>query len=110
MKLYYSSSRLEKSVASLKEIAKKYGNRAKIVNQRLKDLEAAPNLETMRTLGGNCHELAGNLKGKLAISTSGNRRIIFKPANKPIPVKEDGGLDWKNVTEILIVAIDEDYH
>ena len=41
MKLSYSSSRLEKTVASLTAIAKYYGNRAKIINQRLKDLEAA---------------------------------------------------------------------
>ncbi len=35
MKLYYLSNRLEKSVNSLMAIAKKYGNRAKIVNQYL---------------------------------------------------------------------------
>jgi proteic killer suppression protein len=110
MKLSYSSSRLEKKVASLAAIAKNYGNRAKIINQRLKDLEAARNLEIMKTLGGNCHELTGNLKGKLAISTSGNRRIVFEPSNNPIPVKEDGGLDWSKVTEILITDIDIDYH
>ena len=85
-------------------IAKYYGNRAKIINQRLKDLE------TMKTLGGNCHELSGNLKGKLAISTSGNRRIIFEPSDNPVPVKEDGGLDWSKVTEIIITDIDIDYH
>ena len=97
-------------MASLPAIAKNYGIRAKLVNLRKNDLEASPTLETMRNLGGNCHELTGNLKGKLAISISGNHRIIFEPANKPVPKKEDGGLDWKLVTEITIIDIGEDYH
>jgi len=27
------------------------------------------------------------------------------PAHNPIPTKQDGGLDWHAVTEIVIVAI-----
>lgn len=97
-------------MASLTAIAANYGTRAKLVNQRKNDLAAAPNLETMRSLGGDCHELAGNLKGKLAVSISGNHRIIFEPANDPLPVKEDGGVDWSLITKITILAVGEDYH
>ncbi len=98
-------------MASLPVIAATYGTRAKLVSQRKKELEAAPTLETIRNIpGANCHELKGNLKGSLAVDISGNHRIIFEPCNNPIPVKDDGGLDWRKVTEILISAIGEDYH
>lgn len=36
-------------------------------------------------------------------------RLIFEPANDPIPLKEDGGLDWKNITAVNIIGI-EDTH
>ena len=58
----------------------------------------------------NCHELEGNLKGKLAVDISGNHRIIFEPNYNPIPEKDNGGLDWSKVSEILILEIGEDYH
>ena len=109
MNVFYKTSKLRKSMASLSDISANYGTRARLVSQRKNDLEAAPTLETMRTLGGDCHELTGNLKGKLAIRISGNHRIIFKPANDTTPTK-DGGLDWKQITEITILAIGEDYH
>ena len=110
MKLFCKNRRLEKSMSTLTAIAANYGTRAKLVNQRKNDLAAAPTLETMRTLGGNCHELTGSLKGKLAISISGNHRIIFEPANDPLPTKEDGGLDWSQITDITILDVGEDYH
>ncbi|MBS1783272.1 MAG: killer suppression protein HigA [Bacteroidetes bacterium] len=111
MKLDFKSRKLEKSVATLSAIAANYGTRAKLVNQRKNELQAASNLETMKNIpAANCHELKGNMKGKLAVDISGNHRIIFEPNHDPVPVKEDGGLDWKQVTDILILAIGEDYH
>lgn len=111
MKLDFKNRKLEKSVATLSAIAANYGTRAKLVNQRKNELQAASNLETMKNIpAANCHELKGNMKGKLAVDISGNHRIIFEPNHDPIPVKEDGGLDWKQVTDILILAIGEDYH
>lgn len=111
MKLVYKNRKLEKSVASLSVIAATYGTRAKLVNQRKNELQAAPTLETMRSIpAANCHELKGNFKGMLAVDISGNHRIIFEPNHEPIPTKTDGGLDWQQVTEITIVAIGTDYH
>lgn len=111
MKLTYKNRKLEKSVASLSVISANYGTRAKLVNQRKNELEAAPSLETMQTLpAANCHELKGNYKGLLAVDISGNHRIIFEPNHAPLPTKTDGGLDWQQVTEITILAIGIDYH
>ncbi len=111
MKLDYKNRKLEKLVATLSAIGANYGTRAKLVNQRKNELQAASTLETMRNIpGANCHELKGNYKGLLAVDISGNHRIIFEPNHDPIPTKEDGGLDWKQVTDILILTIGTDYH
>lgn len=74
MKLAFINRRLEKSVASFSAIATNYGTRAKLVNLRKNDLESATSLDTMRTLGGNCHELIGARKGQLTVDLSGNHR------------------------------------
>ena len=76
---------------------------------RLRDLEAAPCLEDMRSLPGNCHELDAARDGQLAIEVSGGKRLILKPAHKPPPIKPDGGLDWTAVRAVCVVAL-LDYH
>jgi toxin HigB-1 len=83
--------------------------RAKQIRKRLDDLGAAPNLGTMRQLPGKCHELTADLRGQLALSVGANFRLLFEPANDPIPRKADGGLDWTQVTAIRILGV-EDYH
>lgn len=111
MKLEYKSNKLAKSVVSLSAIAANYGTRAKLVKQRISELQAAPTLETMRNIpAANCHELKGNLAGKLAVDVSGNHRIIFEPDHNPPPTNVDGGLDWLQVTNIIILDIGKDYH
>lgn len=79
------------------------------MQRRLDDLRAAANLEVMRTLPGRCHELTGDRAGQLSLDLDHPSRLIFIPANDPIPRKEDGGLDWSKVTEVKILAI-EDTH
>jgi proteic killer suppression protein len=91
-------------------MAKYFGQMGRKVNQRLKDLADAGNLAVMRTIpASRCHELTGERKGELAVNVSGNYRLIFEPNHDPIPKKEDGGLNWEEVTKIQINAI-EDYH
>lgn len=111
MNLSYKTRRLKKQLTNPKELAKKsYEKFARKVNQRIKELTDADNLANMRTLpAARCHELTGDRKGALAVSISGNYRLIFVPKQNPIPRKADGGLNWKEVTQIQINKI-EDYH
>jgi plasmid maintenance system killer protein len=110
VEIYYKSRKLEKQLKDPRELAKSFGQLARKVNQRLKDLEAADNLAIMRTIpAARCHELTGDRKGALAVDISGNYRMIFEPYHVPVPQKEDGGLNWEAVTKIQIVDI-EDYH
>ena len=111
MKLRYSTRKLEKSVESFSVIKKNYGEWAKKVVLRLEQLSQAPNLAAMRTVpSAHCHELKADKISELAVDISPNHRILFQPAHNPIPLKDDGGLDWREVTCIIITAIGEDYH
>lgn len=83
--------------------------RAKLIQRRLDDLRAAPNLLVMHWLPGRCHELTGQRKHQLSVDLDGPYRLIFKPAHDPVPLKEDGGLDWERVTAIILVGV-EDTH
>jgi proteic killer suppression protein len=49
--------------------------------------------------------LSGDRDGQLSIDLEHPYRLLFIPANDPIPVTKDGGLDWTKVTEIEIVEI-----
>jgi len=93
-----------------KQLNKHYGQLAKKINQRLKQLKAANNLAIMKTLpGARCHELKGNYEGCLAVDVSGNYRLIFKPDHDQVPENQSGGLDWESVTIIEVQEI-TDYH
>jgi len=111
VEISYKSRKLEKQLTDPREMAKSFGQFARKVNQRLRDLTDADNLAIMRTIpAARCHELTGDRKGELAVDVSGNYRMIFEPSQDPIPKKkDDGGLNWEEVTKIQINEI-EDYH
>ena len=43
------------------------------------------------------------------MDVSGNYRLIFRPDYDELPTKSDGGLDWAQVTRIMILEV-LDYH
>jgi len=76
----------------------------------LNELAAAETLEDMRQLpGARCHELAGDLTGQLAVDLAHPYRLVFSPDHDPLPTKDDGGLNWPEVTAICIESV-VDYH
>jgi plasmid maintenance system killer protein len=79
--------------------------RAKLIRRRLDDLRAAPSLEVMRNLPGRCHELKAEREGQLSIDLDGPYRLVFRPAQDPLPKKSDGGLDWTKVTAVSIMEV-----
>ena len=90
---------------------RKWGeSRAKVIRRRLDELQAAETLDDMRCLrGAGCHELRGQRQGTLAVHVSQPYRLIFKPAECPMPRKPDGGLDWTKVKAIIVLEV-VDYH
>ncbi|MGA2182556.1 MAG: killer suppression protein [Bryobacteraceae bacterium] len=86
-------------------VRKHNSQRAKLIRRRLDDLKAARTLEVMRNLPGRCHELKGDRAGQLSIDLDGPYRLLFAPAHNPLPKKPDGGLDWTQVTEVVLVGV-----
>lgn len=109
MDILFKTKKLEKIFNSEAKLFKTYGECAKQIEKRMADLVAADNLTIMKSLPGRTEELKGDRKGQLSIRVGTNWRLIFEPANDPMPTKEDGGLDWSGVTSIKIIEV-EDYH
>ena len=79
----------------------------KKLRARLADLEAATRVTEL--VAGKPHPLKGNRKGQFALYLDGGCRLVFVPANEPVPQKNDGGIAWSEVTAVRIVFIG-DYH
>jgi len=110
MIIYYLNSRMEKIFNDKKKIQKEFGDSTKVIMRRLSDLDAANCVEDMKNCPGRIEELSADLKEHFSLRLDGNYRLIFKPANDPLPRKEDGGLDWQKITEITIIKGKKDYH
>ena len=77
---------------------------------KLGELEAAETLEDMRYMpAARCREKKGDRKGQLSVDLQHPYRLIFTPDHDPPPVKSGGGLDWSEVTRVVILEI-VDYH
>ncbi len=111
MDIIYQDRKMEKICSDQSLLIRKYGpKRAKLLRLRLGAFKTAENLEALRWLSQvRCHELVGVRAGTLAVDLDHPYRLIFEPANEPIPRKPDGGLDWTAVTTVMILAV-EDYH
>ena len=86
--------------------------RAKKLRIALARLNAAPTLASLAPpMSGpmRCHELTGDRKGQLTVDLDQPFRLVFRPNHSPLPLRDDGGLDWKGVTAIEIISI-EDTH
>ncbi len=79
---------------------------ARKLQQRLMELSAADTLADISHLPPpRCHELTGNRAGQFSVDLVHPYRLLFIPADEPLPVLDGGGVDRSRVTEIEIVAI-----
>ena len=107
MELSFANTKLAKEMADERSIVRNYGpDNGRRICQRLADLAAAENLEILRFLPQlRAHELAGDRAGQISVDVKHPRRLLLVPAHDEIPRKPDGGLDWKRVTKVKIIAI-----
>ena len=112
MDIFFSSKKLSKQFNEDKEMQKAHGAiRAKKLKIVMASLSAAKNLAVFTppySPPHRCHELTGDRKGQLSMDLDHPYRLIFR-SNSVNSKKQDGGLDWSLVTEILIIGI-EDTH
>ncbi len=107
MNIAFRSNKLRKEYSEARRLIQEHGPRcAKLIQQRLAELEAAPTLATMRDLpGARCHELHGDKQGILSVDLEHPYRLLFIPDHDPVPIREDaGGLDWDKITAIMILG------
>jgi proteic killer suppression protein len=111
MDVSFSTSKLAKTCNAEKKLRGEYGPRmAALIQQRLAELRAADTLADMRSLpGARCHELTANLAGHLAVDLVHPDRLVFRPDHDPIPSKDDGGMNWDEITAVVVIGIG-DYH
>jgi proteic killer suppression protein len=88
-------------------MVKEFGpKRARKLKQRMMELSAADMLSDISHLPPpRCHELTGKDAGTFSVDLGHPYRLLFIPANDPVPVRSDGGIDRKQVTEIEIIEI-----
>jgi proteic killer suppression protein len=73
---------------------------AKKLRQRMAELAAARGLSDISHLPPpKCHELV-NRGGVFSVDLQQPYRLLFIPANDPVPRKTDGGIDLTQVTAI----------
>ena len=83
--------------------------RADRLVQRLSELRAAETLEQFGCLPGpGCHELNGQRRGQLAARLDDAWLLIFTAADKPLPTKRGGRLDWSRVKRVMILEVTND--
>lgn len=87
--------------------AKRFGRMAPAVQRRLAQLRAAEVLTDVPL--GNPHPLAGSRTGQFAVTISQNYRLVFEPADNPLPLNGEGSLDARSVTIVRILEV-VDYH
>jgi len=104
--IVFKSSKEAKLYNTQKSLIKKFGlEQATRIRRRLDQLRNAEVLEDLRKAPGRCHELTKNRAGQLSLDLEHPYRLIFKPANAPIPCKPDGGLDWSKITAVEILEV-----
>lgn len=80
---------------------------ARKLQTRLADIAAASRVSDL--MAGHPHPLKGDRLGQFALDLAGGWRLVFAPANEPIPRRDDASIDWFAVTIVCIEYIG-DYH
>jgi len=107
MEITFRSKKLEKALTMTRDMVALHGERrAKLIQQRLAEIEAAPTLAMLRLLPRpRCHELKGNRRGQLSVDLDHPYRLLFVPDHDPVTQAASGGMDWASVTRVCIQEI-----
>ncbi len=113
MDITFATTKLKKELSEEKAMVKAHGPlRTKKLKIVLAMLRAAPVLAIFAppmSPPHRYHELTGDRKGQLTVDLDHPYRLVFRPRHDPLPMRTEGGLDWKQVTAIEIIEI-EDTH
>jgi hypothetical protein len=113
MNIQFASKRLQKELSEDKAMIKAHGPlRSKKAQDCPDDVACCTKLGGVRSTDEpphRCHELTGNRKRQLTVDLDHPYRLVFRVSQDPLPERVEGGLDWKQVTAIELIEI-EDTH
>lgn len=106
MTITFISRKLQRECSESRAMVKAFGTAmSKKLKQRLMELAAADFLSDISHLPpARCHALA-NTSSMFSVDLVQPYRLLFRPADEPIPLKADGGIDLGCVRAILIMGI-----
>jgi len=108
MIITFANKKLRKYANNYRLAVQKLGaKRAEIFQKRLDDIATAENFADLKYLPGSYHQLREDRKDQWACDLDQPYRLIFIPAEDPIPKNEAG---VQILIEIKIVEIIKDYH
>jgi len=107
MLIYFKTRHLHKICSKENEAIKKLGLKmARKLQQRMMELSAAPFLDYISKLPPpRCHQLKGQRSGQFSVDLDHPYRLVFVPANNPIPEEKDGSIDLTKIDSIEIIDI-----
>ena len=113
MDICFADSKLEKECNDERLLLRRHGDRRAVkLKTRLgvfREAKVLADLGPPYAGPHRCHELKGDRAGQLSVDLDHPYRLIFLPNHDPIPLREEGGLDWSRITAIKILGI-EDTH
>ncbi len=111
MQIAFRTAKLAKRCNQFKEACRAWGSEnARILGQRLQEIEAAENLEQFcRLPGPDGHPLKGDRKGQWACNLVGLLRLVFVPDGEPSTYLEEGRLVRSKVLRIKVLEV-RNYH
>ncbi len=108
MDIEFSSSDLQALCEQQRLMTRQLGdNCSRKLRNRLADLRAASNVAELNS--GRPHPLKHDRAGQFALDLFGGKRLVFEPANNPVPTRDDDSIAWDLVTKVRIIFIGN-YH
>ena len=75
-----------------------------LVIQRIQEMRDAETLQDLMTLPApRCHPMTADRKGEFSVDLEGPYRLLFVPANDPLPKLADGGIDLSRITAVRVL-------
>lgn len=109
MEIIFATTGMMKICSSYAKMVTKYGAKcAKVLGQRLFELQAAPNMLCI-PVAARCHPLKADRKGQYAVDLVHPLRLVFEPDYEAQPELPSDDLDLSQVKNIRVIKI-IDYH
>jgi len=111
LEIKFIRKRLADICNSEKALVAEFGrDNAKKIKMRLNELYSVDNLSQISHLPPpRRHALHNDRDGQYSVDVKQPYRLIFEPANNPLPVNAEGNVDLTKITDITILEV-VDYH